>query len=173
MKTKLIVGLGNPGDKYKNNRHNVGFLFIDWLINDMGFVANFRNKCDALIQQEVVNGTKVIFAKPTTFMNLSGGAVKQLLDYFNIEVEDLVVIVDDIDMDFGTEKLKMNGGHGGQNGIRNIIDQLKTDEFARLKIGVGKDSNVDVANHVLSDFSKKEMEQLPNMFAAIKKKVDL
>lgn len=155
---KLIVGLGNPGANYEKTRHNVGFLILDNYLKS----EKWKEKFNALYVEKNVNGEKVLFVKPLTFMNLSGDAVIKFVNYYDIEVSDILVIQDDLDMDFGKFKLKVNSSDGGHNGIKSIIHQLKTDSFSRLKIGVSHDRNIDTKDYVLGDFSKREREVLAN-----------
>lgn len=152
-----MVGLGNPGDKYIKTRHNVGFMAIDELVKPLcvSFTddANFK----ALWGSDFVNGEKVYFVKPMTFMNESGIAVKALLTYFNIPIEDLVVIYDDLDMAVGKLRYRTKGSAGGHNGIKSIIKHLGTQEFNRIKIGIGRPQNgMTVVHHVLGNFSEEE-----------------
>lgn len=133
----LIVGLGNPGAKYEKTRHNVGWWVIDELVKryDMG---GGRDEKRAITWDGMIKGKKVKLVKPLTFMNLSGESVRPLMDYYNIPLENLIVIHDDLDIDFGVIKLRKSGGHGGQNGVRNIIQHLGTQDFARVRFGIGR-----------------------------------
>lgn len=133
----LIVGLGNPGAKYEKTRHNVGWWVIDELIKryDMG---GGRDDKRAVTWDGIIKGKKVKLAKPLTYMNLSGESVHPLMNYYDIPIENVIIIHDDLDTPFGTIKLKKTGGHGGQNGIRNIIQHLGTKDFARIRFGIGR-----------------------------------
>lgn len=133
----LIVGLGNPGAKYEKTRHNVGWWVIDELIKryDMG---GGRDEKRAVTWDGIIKNKKVKLVKPLTYMNLSGESVRPLMDYYDIPLENLIVIHDDLDIDFGTLKLRKTGGHGGQNGVRNIIQHLGTKDFARIRFGIGR-----------------------------------
>ncbi|MFK5881683.1 MAG: aminoacyl-tRNA hydrolase [Sulfurospirillum sp.] len=150
----LIVGLGNPEETYKNNRHNVGFMVIDSLLEDLSCTcinkSNFRGnlyKC-----------SNTLLLKPLTFMNLSGGSVKAVSDYF--KPEHIIVIHDDLDLPFGTLKFKFGGGNGGHNGLKSIDEYIGKD-YLRVRIGISKPKNKDmIISHVLSDFSKTEKENL-------------
>lgn len=153
----LIVGIGNPGRQYEKTRHNVGFDFIDELIEKYR-VSQAGKKFQALYGKGTMEGEKVILAKPLTYVNLSGESVKAMVDYFKIDVKnELIIVYDDIDLEPGQLRLKRKGSAGGHNGIKNIIEHLKTQEFMRLKIGVGaKPKGWDLADHVLSGFSKDQ-----------------
>ena len=153
---KLIIGLGNPGKDYQNTRHNVGFLVLDGYLN----ASDWKEKFNALYHEERINGEKVIFVKPLTYMNLSGDAVVKYVNYYDVNIEDILVVHDDLDLPFSTYKLKKNSSAGGHNGIKDIINCLGTKEFLRLKIGISKNNNVDTRDFVLGKFSKKEEEYL-------------
>ncbi len=153
---KLIVGLGNPGKEYKNTRHNVGFMVLD---NYLGKVK-WKTKMEAYYYEEESNGERVIFIKPLTYMNLSGMAVSKIVNFYKIDIKDILVIQDDLDMAFGTYKVKRNSSSGGHNGIKSIISELKSEEFARLKVGIDKNSQIPVDRYVLTKFSDEELNCL-------------
>jgi peptidyl-tRNA hydrolase, PTH1 family len=162
---KLIVGLGNPGEKYRLHRHNMGFLVLDYLskhwnipITDKGFKSCFaRGK---------IGDVPVILAKPQTYMNLSGSAVRVLMDYYRVPVEDLLVVHDDLDLSFSTIRLKAGGGHGGHKGLVSIIDHLRREDFLRVRLGIGRPrEKALVEAYVLQPFSDDEMEALPPLIA--------
>lgn len=153
---KLIVGLGNPGKEYENTRHNVGFGVLDYYLNN----DNWKKKFDGLYQTVDYGKERVLFLKPLTFMNNSGISVIQVSKYYDIEPNDILVIQDDMDIEFGKHKLKKNSSAGGHNGIKSIISALNTDSFARLKIGISHDKNKDTINYVLGKFSKEELNTL-------------
>ncbi len=155
---KLIVGLGNPGKEYENTRHNVGFMVVDSYLKD----NDWKNKFDGLYQLVNIEGEKVLFLKPTTFMNASGNAVYKAMNFYNIDIKDILVIQDDMDMDLGKYKLKINSSSGGHNGIKSIISALNSEGFARLKIGISHDRKIDTVDYVLGCFSKAEKEILTN-----------
>ena len=155
---KLIVGLGNPGKEYLNTRHNMGFYFLDLYTKSLG--ANWKEKFQGMYIKTKINAEDVIFLKPLTYMNLSGECVKKYVDYFKISTDDILVIQDDLDMDFLKIKLKENGSSGGHNGIKNIIECLQTENFKRLKIGIGKNKQYDTKDYVLSKFSKEEIKDI-------------
>ena len=156
---KLIVGLGNPGKDYKDTRHNVGFLVLDHYLN----TDDWKEKFKALYHETRINGEKVLFVKPLTYMNLSGDAVIQFVNYFDIDLNDILVIHDDLDLTFGSYKLKKNSSAGGHNGIKSIINNLGSDNFARLKIGISHDKSIDTKDYVLGNFSKSEKDKLMEM----------
>ncbi len=157
---KLIVGLGNPDKEYDKTRHNVGFMVID---NYLGSV-NWSNKFNALYCEKVINGEKIIFVKPLTYMNNSGNAVGEFVRYFNIDNKDILVIQDDLDLNVGDYKLKMHSSSGGHNGIKSIIASLGNQDFPRLKVGIGSVKKDEVIDYVLGRFSKSELEVLNELF---------
>ncbi|MBR3834561.1 MAG: aminoacyl-tRNA hydrolase [Lachnospiraceae bacterium] len=153
---KIIVGLGNPTDKYAGTRHNVGFSVI-YNISDAYGIAVDTKKHKALIGKGIIEGEKVILAMPQTFMNLSGESVRELLDYYKCDETDLIVIYDDISLDVGKLRIRKKGSAGGHNGIKNIIAHLGTQEFTRIKVGVGeKPPKMDLIDYVLGRFTKEE-----------------
>src|SRR3989344_2669205 len=159
---KLIVGLGNPGEKYKNNRHNSGFIIIDRIASESGGVWNFESRFNA----EVCKLNNTLLIKPHTFVNNSGEAVSQIVNFYRIDLNDLTVIHDDVDMEFGAVRLKKGMGSGGHHGVENIIEKLGTKEFWRLKIGVGRPDPplaYDVEDWVLTDFTPDELAKLAGL----------
>ena len=162
MSNWLIVGLGNPGPRYEKTRHNLGFMLIDLL------AARFRTKvkrieCRSLIGRSMAEEQMVELAKPQTYMNLSGEAVNCLLAKSDRTVDRLIVISDDLALPFGTIRIRPKGSHGGHNGLRSIIDCLKTSDFIRLRIGIFPEHTVaDPASFVLENFAKGDMETLEN-----------
>ncbi len=157
----IIVGLGNPTKEYDNTRHNIGFAAIDMLADKYGIRVN-EVKHKALLGKGVINGSKVILVKPMTYMNLSGEAVRAVIDYYKVdEEEELIVIYDDISLDVGQLRVRKKGSAGGHNGIKNIIAHLGHDTFRRIKIGVGeKPKGYDLADYVLGHFSKEDLTVL-------------
>lgn len=153
---KLIVGLGNIGKEYENTRHNIGFMVLDHYLDD----NSWQKKFDGYYKIVNYGNEKVLFLKPTTYMNNSGISVVQASKYYDINPSDILVIQDDMDIEFGKHKLKINSSAGGHNGIKSIISALNTDSFARLKIGISHDKNKDTINYVLGKFSKEEMNTL-------------
>lgn len=163
---KLIVGLGNPEKKYQNTRHNAGFLVLDTFLGEV----NWKEKFSALYYEENRGTNKVIYIKPQTYMNMSGDAVIKFVNYYGIKNEDILVIQDDIDMDFGKIRIKNSSSYGGHNGILSIISNLNTEDFHRLKIGIRNETKNDTKDFVLSSFSKDELNALKeqaNVFADI------
>lgn len=158
---KLIVGLGNPGKEYINTRHNVGFMVLDYFL---GNNLKWKEKFNGLYYESLIEGEKVIFLKPLTFMNLSGEAVVKYKNYFNLDIEDILVIHDDMDIDLGKYKLKRNSSSGGHNGIKSIINSLNSNAFLRLKIGITHNKNIDTVDYVLGKFNEKEMGLLKSNF---------
>ena len=161
----LIAGLGNPDKEYEGTRHNVGFSVIDKLSEEYNIAVDAR-KHRALIGKGYMDGQKVILAKPQTYMNLSGESIRSLLDYYKVDEEtELIVIYDDISLDVGALRIRAKGSAGGHNGIKNIIAQLGTQVFPRIKVGVGeKPSRYDLADYVLGHFSKAEQVQIEEGF---------
>lgn len=157
---KLIIGLGNIGDKYAFTRHNAGFMVVDkWAIeNNLSFKQENKLKC--FMTKFRLGDDDIILAKPTTFMNLSGEAVRALIDYYKIDVKDILIIYDDIALDIGKIRFRGNGSDGGHNGIKSIIKHLGTKDFARLKIGIGPQPNIPSENYVLQNFSKEQLIDL-------------
>lgn len=153
---KLVVGLGNPGREYKNTRHNIGFMLLD---NYLGKV-DWKTKSETYFYQTEIKKKQVIFIKPLTYMNLSGLAVKKIVNFYKIGIEDILVIQDDLDMEVGTYKIKRNSSAGGHNGIKSIINELNTDAFLRLKVGIGKNKNIPTDKYVLSKFNTEELENI-------------
>ena len=153
--TKLIVGLGNPGSKYHETKHNVGFMALDRIVKPLNVQFTENKTFKAETAATFINGEKIYFIKPTTFMNASGLAVRAFLAYYNLTVEDLIVIYDDLDMEVGKIRLRAKGSAGGHNGIKSIIKHIGTQEFKRIKIGIGRpENNITIIHHVLGKFSK-------------------
>ncbi len=157
---KLVVGLGNPGAKYRRTRHNVGFDVLAELANRHGG-TNPTIKHEAEIVEIFLSDEKIILAAPQTFMNLSGRAVRSLMDFYRLNLEDLIVVCDDLNLDLGRLRLKPSGSAGGQKGLANIIQQTKTEEFARLRIGIGRPpGRMDAAAFVLGRFTEAETPEI-------------
>lgn len=162
---KLVVGLGNIGKEYQNTRHNVGFMVLDSFVSDFTLEKKFQ----AYVKKDSIDGVDVLFVKPTTFMNLSGIAVRKIVDYYKISIEDVLVIQDDMDLPFGKYRCKINSSSGGHNGIKSIISLLGTQDFARLKIGIAHDRSIDTRNYVLGSFSKQELQVLESNYSIYQK----
>lgn len=164
----LIVGLGNIGEKYQLTRHNIGFLVIDEITKNLS-TSNINNPN---FQSTLLKSGYNLFSKPTTYMNNSGLAVLAIKEYYKIDLENIIVIHDDLDLPFGTVKFKIGGGHGGHNGLRSL-DAHITKEYIRVRIGIGKPAHKeDVANYVLSNFSKEELNKLQDIIAHTIKAVE-
>ena len=153
---KMIVGLGNIGTRYDETRHNTGFMVVDQLARDYHLGAFTHLKQEAVAVGGVINGEKVMLVKPTTFMNDSGRAVGPLVDYYDIDLDDLVIVNDDLDMPVGKVRLKTHGASGGHNGLKSIISALGTKNFNRVKVGIDHPQHGTVVSHVLGKFSKEE-----------------
>ena len=157
---KLIVWLGNPWQEYTTTRHNVGFLFVDFLRGKWNFEDWKDSKFKGVISEGTLGWEKIILLKPMTFMNLSGESVSSLINFYKIPRENILVISDDIDMDFWKIRFRDKGSSGGQNGLKSIAVHLWTEEFARLKIGIGRDDRYSVSDWVLSKFTNEEKKKL-------------
>ena len=162
----VVAGLGNPGEKYEYTRHNTGFLFLDLLAHENGFKID-RLKFKSLYCDTVFASHRVLFLKPTTFMNLSGEAVRDALVFYKLPPERLVVVYDDVSLPLGKLRVRGKGSDGGHNGVKSIIYHTKTDEFPRIKIGVGANPNPerDLADWVLSRYGKEDLVTLKEVFA--------
>ncbi len=160
---KLIIGLGNPGSEYKWTRHNVGFETIDKLAYDFNINVN-KNKFKSIYGEGTIHNEKVLLIKPLTYMNLSGECVRDFLHFYkDLELNDIMVICDDINLPIGSIRIRKKGSDGGQNGLKNIIYQLNSDDFPRLRIGIGqKPEQYTLANFVLSKFNKEEETDIIN-----------
>lgn len=157
---KLIIGLGNPGSKYKGTRHNIGFITVDELAYQEKLEFD-KVLFDAAFTKTMISGEAVIIMKPLTYMNLSGEAVRPLMNYFKIDISDLLVIYDDMDLSVGKIRLRQKGGSGGHNGLKSLISCLGSDRFNRIRIGVGRPrSGKSVTNHVLANFEEDEREDI-------------
>lgn len=156
---KLIVGLGNPGKEYIDSRHNIGFRVVDALSKSYDFKLKSESGLYSMIAKARLGGEEAVLAKPLTFMNLSGVAVKVLLKRYKSDLTDLLVVCDDMDLELGRLKLKASGSSAGQKGLASIIEYLGSNSFSRLRIGIGRPgNNVDPSRFVLSPFNKKEKE---------------
>lgn len=161
----LIVGLGNPGTEYAATRHNIGFDMVTYL-SDCYRIPLRSREGKALVGKGMIEGQKVMLAQPQTYMNLSGESVRALMDFYKLDLEDLIVIYDDISLPVGQVRIRKKGSAGGHNGIKNIIQHLGTQEFARIKIGVGgKPQGGDLVKHVLGRFSREEDGMFRDVFA--------
>lgn len=155
----MIVGLGNPGIKYENTRHNAGFICVDKIAEDYKVTIN-KAKCKAYVADAEIEGYRCLLVKPQTFMNLSGEAVVPLMKFYKIPPQNVIIIFDDISFDVGQIRIKRKGTHGGHNGMRNIIEQSGTEEFPRIKVGVGKKPHpdYDLVDWVLAKFNDTDKD---------------
>ena len=156
----IVVGLGNPGNKYKNTRHNAGFMAIDHIINEKN-ISSKKVKHHAEIFETTLSENRVLLVKPQTFMNLSGDAVEEIKNYYKIPIENVIVISDDVSLPLGKLRIRQKGSAGGHNGLKDIIFKTGSEAFPRIKIGVGaKPNNWDLANWVLSEFDTSDREKI-------------
>lgn len=153
---KLIVGLGNIGEKYCFTRHNAGFMVVDKFALD----KNLSFKEEKKLKCFVAKNNNILLIKPTTYMNLSGEAVRAVIDYYKINTEDILIIYDDLALELGKIRFRANGSDGGHNGIKSIIQHLGTKNFDRLKVGIGPQPNIPSENFVLQNFAKEQLEEL-------------
>ena len=160
---KLIAGLGNVGDKYCFTRHNAGFMVLDKWALDEGLSFREEKKLKCFLTKLRYNNEDLLLVKPTTFMNLSGEAVRAVMDYYKIEVKDILIIYDDIALDLGRIRFRANGSDGGHNGIKSIIQHVRTKDFDRLKVGIGPQPNIPSENYVLQNFPKEQHEELKDV----------
>lgn len=159
---KLIVGLGNPGPKYQHTKHNVGFDIADQYANKLG--VSFKN--ESKLEGELAKANGLIILKPQTFMNLSGNSISKVVKYYNIDLEDILIIYDDIDLPLAKIRIRQQGGSAGHNGVKSIIQHLGND-FNRIRIGVGRNERLDTRTDVLNTFSKSEKKEMESCFAIV------
>ena len=163
---KLFVGLGNPGKKYTNNRHNIGFMALNQIANDHSF-SQWKNKFQGQITDGKLGDEKVILLKPVTFMNLSGQSVSETIKFYKIKIEDIIVFHDELDLAPAKLRVKISGGHAGHNGLRSIHQHIGAD-YHRVRMGIGHPGHKDrVANYVLSDFAKNDQNWLQDLLFGI------
>lgn len=155
----IIVGLGNPGKKYENTRHNIGFITLDQIAEKNNIKIN-KIKHKALLGEGTIGNEKVLLVKPQTFMNLSGNSIKEIVDYYKESLDKLIVIYDDIDVEVGKIRIRKKGSAGTHNGMRSIIYNLVSDDFPRIRIGIGKDPARELSNYVLDSFHKEEKDAM-------------
>jgi len=166
---KMLVGLGNPGPRYERTRHNIGFMVLDKFASSNQILIN-KKQGSALLGSGFIEGQKVLFVKPQTYMNKSGEAVLEILNYFRDGFEDLIVLHDDLDLNFGRLKFKNGGGSGGHNGLKSISHLLNSPDYARLKIGIGRPPEYLAAeDYVLGSFSEEEKKLLPEIITSAEK----
>lgn len=171
---KLIVGLGNHGDKYKFTRHNAGFMALDYISYKENFDFSFDAKFKGEIAKTNICGESVIFLKPHTYMNLSGEAVIAVMNFYKIDKKDLLIIHDDLDMPVGKMRFRAKGSDGGQKGIRSIIQMLGgANDFDRLKLGIGPQLNLSAEAYVLQNFSEEQLAEIKNVLQKTKDAIDI
>jgi PTH1 family peptidyl-tRNA hydrolase len=176
---RLIVGLGNPGRAYAHNRHNIGFHCVNYFAR-LHYIRFERRQCQARVGFGEVAGSKLLLAKPSTFVNLSGKAVDCLANKYGISLSNLLVIYDDLDLPLGKVRLRQSGGSGGHNGMKSIISALGSEDFPRIRVGIGRPqveglSNTDedaIVNYVLSDFTPQEEELIKPVIAGVAEAID-
>ena len=163
LDTFLIIGLGNPGREYRDNRHNTGFMLVDWLIVRLN-ARGMKLQSKAIVTDAVYNDHKLILAKPQTYMNLSGQSVQGLVHFYKLPLTNVLIAHDDLDLPFGTIRMRPGGGPGGQKGLASTIEQLGTEDIPRLRMGIGRPpGRMDAADYVLQNFSKAEMKELSSI----------
>lgn len=156
---KLIVGLGNPGKEYENTRHNMGFMFVDKCANELNIEFS-KEKFGGKYAETVINGEKVIFLKPQKYINLSGDVIREYMNFFKLDLDDIFIIHDDMHTEAGKFKIRYKGSSAGHNGLKNIEQNLKTKEYRRLKIGISLNNNIEMKNYVLGKMTKEEMTKI-------------
>lgn len=177
MNTYLVIGLGNPGDKYQDNRHNVGFQFLDSLLSDLENTESFKfeKKFNAEVAKGSIGSDKLLLVKPQTYMNESGTSARQIVSFYKVDTANVIVVFDDLDLPFGKSRLRQGGGAGGHNGIKSLISHLGSANFNRLKIGIGRPEKTkqDVSSWVLGNFSKEENKVLENVLSQNKEALEV
>ena len=167
----LIVGLGNPGKEYDGTRHNIGFETIDYISKKYNIDVN-RTKFKGIFGEGFINNKKVVLLKPSTYMNLSGESIREAINFYKLENEEVLVIYDDISLEVGKIRIREKGSAGGHNGIKRIIANMSTDVFPRIKIGVGQPKG-DLVSHVLGKFSEEEIKDLNEVIEASSEAVEV
>lgn len=169
----LIIGLGNPGKEYEHTPHNVGFMAVDKIASEHNLTFGLSQKHKAMIAEGNIDGEKVILLKPLTYMNLSGNAVRTYVEYYKIDLNDIIIIYDDMDLPIGKLRIRKNGSSGGHNGIKSIIANLQTEEFKRIRIGIGRPTeNIGVIDFVLHNLSKEETTILNDTINLVPKMIE-
>lgn len=161
----MIVGLGNPGKKYERTRHNMGFLAVQQLAHELGWVFKEENRFHALVAKGSLGEHSLTLLMPTTYMNESGRAVRAYLDYYKLSPVNLVVVNDDVELPYGQIRLRPKGSAGGHNGLKSIETHLGTQHYVRLRLGIGRGENKELVDHVLENFSQEELASLPDYMA--------
>lgn len=168
---KLIVGLGNPGKEYEDTKHNMGFMAIDRYAKTKNIEIN-KSKFNGLYNEFNYNGEKIILLKPQMYINLSGEVIKKYVDFYKIDIDDILIISDDLDLEIGKIKLKYKGGSGGHNGLKNIELNLKTNEYKRIKIGISNNKQIDTKDYVLGRFSFENKKIIDDVISKIPQILD-
>ena len=162
---KLIVGLGNPGKEYENTRHNIGFMSVDKIINEKNLTE--KEKFNGKYYEYNINNEKIIILKPQNYINLSGQVINKFVNYFKIDINDILIIHDDLDLPVGKIKLRMSGGSGGHNGLKDIENCLKTKNYKRVKVGISNNKNIDTKDYVLGRFNSEDKKIIDNSINTI------
>ncbi len=160
---KLVVGLGNPGLKYKKTKHNIGFMSLDYYAKQ----NKLKFKKDNKFRGEWLKDGNLVLLKPHTFMNVSGESIKKMIDFYNIDIEDVLIVFDDLSLPFSKIRLREKGSAGGHNGIKSIINHLHTQEFKRVKVGIDSNPLIETKNYVLGKFTKNELNDLESTFSRV------
>lgn len=168
---KLIVGLGNPGKEYENTRHNIGFQTIDLFAQKLGITIS-KSKFNGLYVETLIHGEKTILLKPQSYINLSGEVIHRFVDFYKINISDILIISDDLDLAVGTYKIKKKGSSGGHNGLKNIELHLGTQEYCRIKIGISNNKSIDTKDYVLGKISTSEKELLNEVKSEVQHVLD-
>lgn len=169
---KIFVGLGNPGKEYDDTRHNIGFEFIDYYLDYKNIDNKFKKKFNGNYILTNIGDEQVIFLKPLSYMNLSGGVLKKFIDYFKIDVDDIYVICDDLDLKVGNFKFRNRGSSGGHNGLKDISKAIGSNSYKRIRIGIDNDKDRDTKDYVLSKLSKDDKEKILDVYKTISLGVD-
>lgn len=169
---KIIIGLGNPGKEYAKTKHNMGWMYIEHLQDKYGFSVE-KKECDSLTGQFTIDDKKILFVKPQTYMNLSGNAVQKIKSWNKVENDDILIVYDDIDIDFGQVRYRLKGKPGTHNGMKNIVQMLSSQDIPRIRLGIGgtRYENQDLKDFVLQRLSKEELEKLKEIFAVADEKL--
>lgn len=177
---KIIIGLGNPGAEYESTRHNTGFFFVDKIKSSWSFPAfEFNKKLNCEVSKNVIIGKEILIVKPSTFMNLSGVATKNILDFYKLTPDDIIVIHDDLDIAIGKYRVAPDSSSAGHHGVENIIEKLGTQKFTRIRIGIGKETEegaiacrLDAKNFVLQKFSPEELEKIEKISDTVLEEIE-
>ena len=157
---KIVFGLGNVGREYDNTRHNMGFMFLDYLYPNI----SYKKKFDGMYAEVVIDNEKILLVKPCKYMNLSGEVVSSYIDYYKVGLDDILVIHDDLDMELGKIRIVFDSSSGGHNGIKSIINNLNSQKFTRLKIGISHNKNIDTKDYVLGKFKDDDWKVLTDSY---------